>query len=209
MQDLITFERTTKNMKKITITLLSLFIMTTSAQAQFEIEKLFGGINIGWATPQGDVTTYAQGGIAYNGFLGYKVGDKFGAGIQLGETLLGGIDSSGSTGFLGLNAFGISTAQLKGWYSPLDGDVKPFASIALGAATVEEPSVTINGEKIPGKTSTGFGGEAQAGVSFQGVTLTYACVLGGQGPEEDNWNQDVGGLAFNYSRISLGFIYNF
>lgn len=196
-------------MIKLAVTFLSLFLIATSASAQFDFEKLFGGINIGWASPKGDITTYTQGGIVYNGFLGYKLNDKIGAGVQLGEALLGGIDSSGSTGFLGLNAFGVSTTQLKGWYSPLDGDIRPFASIALGAATVEEPSVTINGEEIPGKTSTGFGGEAQAGVSFQGVTLTYAYVLGGQGPEDGNWNEDIGGMAFNYSRISLGFIYNF
>jgi hypothetical protein len=60
-------------MKKLTLLAVLAVLFITQINAQLEFEKIFGGVNIGYAKPLGKFTDYAKGGLTYNAVVGYKL----------------------------------------------------------------------------------------------------------------------------------------
>ena len=74
-------------MKKLTLLSVLFVLFISQIKAQFELEKLFGGVNIGYAKPIGTFTDYAKGGLTYNAVVGYKLTDNIYVGGEYASVL--------------------------------------------------------------------------------------------------------------------------
>lgn len=181
----------------------------SAANAQFELEKLFAGITIGYAKPLGDFSNHAKGGLTYTGEVGYDIDDHLAVGLGYTKTATVAIDTTLSSGILGLNVYSLSSYYAKAWYNFLTGNFKPYAGIALGLSQTGEPDVTINGELIPGNNRTGFGAHLELGFFYSGFNLSYAFNLNSKTPKELNFNQKAQDLSVMYHRFNIGYRYSF
>ncbi len=203
-------------MKKLILSVAMLAFFFTSSQAQFNIEKLFGGANIAYAKPIGDFSDVAKGGLSYNILGGYQLTDNLGVGLEYGRALTVGIekDSAGvdiSSGIFGAQIFGLQSIQAKGWYRFTTGTVRPYVAAGVGAAQVAEPDATdADGNvTLAGAKRWGLGASVELGVNINGFNLSYSFNVNGKGPEEPVFNADVKDLSVNYHRFAAGYIYNF
>lgn len=197
-------------MKKLILSVAMLAFFFTSSNAQFDVEKLFGGANIAFAKPVGDFSDVANGGISYNILAGYQLTDNLGVGLEYGEALTAGVekDSAGvdiSSGIFGAQLFGLRSIQAKGWYRFTTGTVRPYVAAGIGAAQVAEPDSDI----VKGAKRWGLGASVELGVNINGFNLSYSFNVNGKGPKEPVFNANVADLAVNYHRFAVGYIYNF
>jgi len=198
-------------MKKLSILLVTILLVTTTTKAQFEIENLFGGGNLAYAVPTSDFSEYAKGGIAYNTVIGYDITEKVAVGIEYGGALTAGFDETISTGLFGINLYGLSNYMIKGWYKFSENKVKPYTALGLGLSNVAEPDITIQGQTIEGAGRLGFGANAELGVSLAGFNISYSFNIAGRTPKEEDaiFNPIASDLPVNYHRIGIGYIYSF
>ena len=197
-------------MKKLILSVAMLAFFFTSSNAQFDIEKLFGGANIAFAKPVGDFADVANGGISYNILGGYQLTDNLGVGLEYGEALTAGIerDSAGvdiTSGIFGAQLFSLKSIQAKGWYRFTTGTVRPYVAAGIGAAQVAEPS----GDIVEGAKRWGLGASVELGVNINGFNLSYSFNVNGKGPKEPVFNANVADLSVNFHRFAAGYIYNF
>lgn len=196
-------------MKKIIFT-LTLFISTIGiTNAQFDIANFYGGGDIGFSRPVGEISEFLAGGLTFSGSIGYSIDEKISVGIEYSSTLAAGIDTSGNSGFLGLNVYGLEQYLATGQYRFLEGKFTPFVGLGLGVARTQEPSfVDANGMEVQ-SSRIGFGGKAEVGIALGGLMLKYAFALNGRTPEDTFFNINTSDLAVNYHRFTGGYIYNF
>ncbi|MBK7427535.1 MAG: hypothetical protein IPI60_11165 [Saprospiraceae bacterium] len=86
-------------MKRYLLFIAFIAFSMSSANAQFEAGKLFGGANLGYASPIGDFSEYAKGGLAYNLLAGYQFTEKLSAGIEYSSAVTVALDVEGGSGF--------------------------------------------------------------------------------------------------------------
>ncbi len=194
-------------MKKFILSIFCSLVLLASANAQFDVENLFGGVNIGYAKPMGGFSDYAKGGFAYNAEAGYKLKENLGVGVMYQGVITAAIDSDSLSGLIGLNLYGLESYLAKGWYTFTDGKVKPYAALGLGLAKVAEPDITINSQTIEGAKRFGFGANVELGVTFSGFNVSYSFNMGGRSPKEGVFN---GGddLSVMYHYFGIGYLYN-
>lgn len=196
-------------MKKLIFTITFTFTLLTVGQAQFDIDNLFGGANIGYAKPLGAFSDYAKGGLTYNAVIGYKITENFSAGVEYSSAITAAIDTSLTTGILGVNIYGLTGYYAKAWYKFKEGTFQPYASVALGVANFEEPEITSGTSTIKGANRLGFGANAELGFTIKNFNVSYAFVLGGKAPKEPVFNTNIADVGITYHKFSLGYIYNF
>lgn len=196
-------------MKKLILSVVMLTFFFTSSQAQFEVEKLFGGANIAFAKPLGDFSDYAKGGFSYNVIAGYQLTENLGIGIEYGSAVTAAIDTTLETGLFGLNAYGLQSFLAKGWYRFSTGTVRPYVGIGIGGARVSEPDITIGTDIVEGAKRIGFGANVELGLNIKGFNLSYSFNVSGKSPKEPVFNPNVADLSVNYHRFAAGYIYNF
>ena len=192
-------------MKKLTLTLVMFVSLLTAGKAQFDIDNLFGGANIGYAKPLGDVSEFIKGGLTYNGVLGYKLNENFAVGVEYASAITLAIDTTGGSG-LGGNIYGLTGYYAKAWYKFMEGTFQPYAALGLGLAQFEEPDWGSTGEN---QKRSGFGANVELGFTIKNFNLSYAFVLGGKAVEESVFVPGIADLSVNYHRFSLGYLYNF
>ncbi len=203
-------------MKKLILSVAMLAFFFTSSQAQFDIEKLFGGANIAFAKPVGDFSEVAKGGLSYNILGGYQLTEKLGVGLEYGEALTVGVekDSAGvdiTSGIFGAQIFGLRSILAKGWYRFATGNVRPYVGAGIGGAQVAEPDIEDgNGNVIvAGAKRWGLGASIELGINIKGFNLSYSFNVNGKGPKDAVFNSDIADLSVNYHRFAAGYIYNF
>lgn len=196
-------------MKKYLLSLALMLFIGASVNAQFDLDKLYGGINIGYANPIGDFSEYAKGGLTYNAQAGYYLTDNVGVGFEYAAALTASFDESGDTGLFGLNIFGLNGYYAKGWYKFMDGFFKPYVAVGLGLSQFSEPDLTIGTESVTGASRFGFGANGELGLVLGGFNLSYAFVYGGKTAKEPVFNEEVVDLNILYHKFSVGYIYNF
>ena len=188
--------------------LLSLTIFFT-AKAQFDAENIFGGANAAYAKPVGDFSEFAKGGFSYNIVGGYLLTEKIGVGVEYGSAVTAAIDTTLSSGVLGLQLYGLNSYLAKGWYRFSTGAFRPYVGVGLGLGRVSEPDVTIQGTTTKGAKRFGFGGNVELGFNIKGFNLSYGFNLSGKVSDEPVFGPNAAGLAANYHRFAAGYIYNF
>lgn len=203
-------------MKKLILSVAMLAFFFTSSQAQFDMEKLFGGGNISFIKPVGDFSSVANGGISVNLFGGYHLTEKLGVGLEYAEGITAGIekDSTGvdiTKGIFGAQLFGLRSIQAKSWYRFTTGTVRPFVAAGIGAAQVAEPDATdADGDvTIAGAKRWGLGASVEVGVNINGFNLSYSFNVNGKGPKEAVFNSNIADVGVNFHRFAAGYIYNF
>lgn len=196
-------------MKKLTLTLILFVSLLSVGTAQFEIENLFGGANIGYAKPLGDFSEFAKGGFTYNVQLGYKLNDNFSVGVEYLSAVTAAIDTTLETGLFGVNLYGLNGYYAKAWYKFLDGSFKPYGALGLGLSQFSEPDVTVGTDTVEGASRMGFGANAEIGFVIKNFNLSYAFVLGGKSATEPVFNDKVADLGIVYHKFSVGYLYNF
>ena len=196
-------------MQKVVFAFLFSLCLVGTAQAQFDLDKLFGGAALGYARTTGDFQAFAKGGFTYSAVVGYSLTDRLGVGIEYGGTIAVAVDTTLASGLFGLEAYGIETYLARSWYQLSDRKFVPYLGLGLGLARVAEPDVTINGETIEGATRTGLGAELELGFTVNGFNLSYAYVLGGRAPEDPVLNTRVADVVVSYHRFLIGYLYNF
>lgn len=186
------------------------FSMST-ASAQFDAGKLFGGANLGYASPIGDFSEYAKGGFAYNLLAGYQFTEKLSAGIEYSSAVTVALDVEGGSGFLGFTAYGLNAFVVKGWYKFMTGNFKPYVGLGVGLANVAEPTIIINNVETEGASRLGLGANAELGLTIAGFNVSYSFNINGKTPsaEESVLNIESADLSVSYHRFALGYIYNF
>ena len=197
-------------MKKLILSVAMLAFFFSTSQAQFDMEKLFGGANIAFAKPVGEFAEVANGGLSYNILGGYQLTDNLGVGLEYGEALTAGIerDSSGvdiTSGIFGAQLFSLRSIQAKSWYRFTTGTVRPYVAAGIGAAQVAEP----DGDTVKGAKRWGLGASVELGVNINGFNLSYSFNVNGKGPKEAVFNANIEDLNVNYHRFAAGYIYNF
>ena len=188
---------------------LLVLLLAAPLSAQFDFENVFGGASLGYAKPTGDFEEFAKGGFTYTIVAGYKLTDNLSVGIEYGSAVTASIDTTLSSGILGLESYGLNNYFLRGWYKFLDGGFKPYASVGLGLSTVEEPDVTSGGNTVEGQSRAGFGADLELGVAIKNFTLSYSYVLGGSTPENPTFSTRSGDTSVGYHRFQVGYLYNF
>ncbi len=196
-------------MKHLIFTILIVCLFQTIGSAQFEADKLFIGGNLGYAKPLGSFSEYAKGGLTYDVVLGYKITENFSAGVEYLAAVTVAIDTSGLTGILGANIYGLSGYYAKAWYKFKEGSFQPYASLGLGVSKFEEPDISIGGTTTKGASRLGFGGNVEVGFMLKNFNLSYAFVLGGKTSKEPVFNPEVADLGIVYHKLSVGYVYNF
>lgn len=200
-------------MKKYLFSLIFAFGLITSAQAQFDVDKLFGGVHLGYTKPIGDFSDFAKGGLYFNGVLGYKLKESIWVGGLYQASLTGAVDAEGDSGIFGINIYSLDSYLLKAWYTFSQGNVKPYASIGLGLASVSEPDIEGtdadgNPVTISGAKRTGLGGQLEIGLMMNSFNISYSFNMGGKTPEAQlNGAQES--LDVFYHSFSLGYTYYF
>jgi hypothetical protein len=197
-------------MKNVFLSLVLLLGFSFSAHAQFDTNNLFGGGNLAYASPTGDFDAVADGGISYDLLIGYKLNEKLGIGIEYGGAVMVGSETEDGS-LSGLSTYSIASYLAKGWYCFSTTGVKPYAGLGFGLAQVEEPSISdTSGNTIEGAKRTGFGLNAELGLSIKGFNLSYSYNLAGKTPEGSTFfperYEDVG---VSYHRFAIGYLYNF
>ena len=195
-------------MKKLLFSFLFIAFCFHTSQAQFDTDKLFGGINIAFAKPIGDFSEYAKGGFSYNVIAGYQLSDNFGAGIEYGSAATVALDDSLS-GIFGLNIYGLRSGLVKGWYRFATDNFRPYVGVGVGLAQVAEPDITSGTTTVRGAKRWGLGANVELGLNFNGFNLAYSFNVSGKGPKEPVFNENIADLSMNYHRFAIGYIYNF
>lgn len=195
-------------MKRIILVFVFAISVGFSAFGQFDINRLAGGINVGYAVPLGDFKEYAKGGLTYNAVALYKLTDRVGVGVEYSSALTAAFDSNLS-GVLGLNLYGLNSFLLKGVYKFTDGTLRPYVGAGVGVASVAEPDVSSNGNTTEGAKRFGLGANAELGVAIKNFVISYSYQLNGKSPKEPVFNSKVADLPVNYHKIAIGYIYNF
>ncbi len=195
-------------MKKLTLLTVFAVLFISQINAQFELEKLFGGVNIGYAKPIGKFTDYAKGGLTYNAVVGYKLTENVYVGGEYASVLTVALGNEENL-FLDTKILGTQTYNLKAWYNFLTGKFKPYASLALGLSKFSEPDITVGTETTFGAKRLGFGANAEVGFVVGGFNLSYAFNYGGKTPKEPVIYTDMKSVNILYHKFSLGYIYNF
>ena len=182
-----------------------------TAQAQFDLDLLFGGASLGYAKPTGDFNNFAKGGFTYYGVLGYKLTDEFRVGGQYNSAVTASLDSTISTGILGVELYSLNSYLLKAWYTPTpDNAFKPYAALGFGLATVEEPTlIAADGSEFAGNKRTGLGLNIDLGVNIKGFDLNYSYNLNGATAEMLELSPAASDLSANFHRFAVGYVYNF
>lgn len=201
-------------MKKLIVSTLMLLFVCTISNAQFEMEKLFGGANVAFAKPVGDFSTYAKGGFSYNVLGGYQVTEKIGVGLEYGSAVTAAIDTTLESGLLGVNLYGLNSLLAKGWYRFTTGTVRPYVGLGIGGARIAEPDYTftdVNNEEVTveGAKRIGLGANIELGINIKGFNLSYSYNISGKGPKEPVFNENIKDLSMNYHRFAAGYVYNF
>ena len=196
-------------MKNLFSILTLVVIATFSANAQFSINKLFGGASVGYAKPIGDFSEYAKGGLTYSLAGGYHLTEKIGVGLEYNSATTAALDQDGSTGLFGVNLYSLTSVLAKGWYQFTESKMRPYAAVGLGFGNVSEPDVTIGEDTTVGSVGGGFGANLELGVNFKGVNLAYSFNVSGKASKDPVFNDDIAGLGANYHRFSVGYLYNF
>ena len=145
-------------MKKVLLTLITVFTINAVASAQAENYGAFKvDVMLGYANPSAGLV---KGGLTFSIEPKYNLTDNIAVGVQLGSTLLAS-DAAG-IGILGLNNY-----SLTGEYYFTENKLRPFAGIAAGLYAPADVEVTINGQtnKIPGGDSR-FGFAPRAGIQL-------------------------------------------
>lgn len=202
-------------MKKLIVSILMLTFFFTSSNAQFDVDKLFGGANLAFAKPVGEFSDYAKGGFSYNVIAGYQLTEKLGVGIEYGNAVTAAIDTTLENGIFGLSAFGLQSFLAKGWYRFSTGNVRPYVGVGIGAAQIAEPDITFTDAStneevtVEGAKRTGLGANVEIGLNIKGVNLSYSYNISGKGPKEPNFSPGIKDLNLNYHRFAVGYVYNF
>lgn len=203
-----------KNMKKLILSTFLLTLFFSATNAQFDVDKLFGGANLAFAKPVGEFSDYAKGGFSYNIMVGYQLTEKLGVGVEYGSAVTGAIDTTLETGFFGLNAYGLQSFLAKGWYRFTTGTVRPYVGLGIGGAQIAEPDITVtdsSGQEVTvdGASRVGFGANLELGLNIKGFNMSYSYNVGGKGPKEPVFNPNIKDLNLSYHRFALGYVYNF
>lgn len=188
------------------LTLIMFVSLLTAGNAQFDIDNLFGGANVGYAKPLGDVSEFIKGGLTYNVVLGYKLNENFAVGVEYASAITLAIDTTDGGSIIGGNIYGLRGYYAKAWYKFMEGTFQPYAAVGLGLAQFEEPDWGSTGEN---QKRTGFGANLELGLAINNFNLSYAFVLGGKAVEESVFVPGLADLSVNYHKFSLGYIYNF
>lgn len=190
------------------ITLFSLSFVF-SANAQFDAENLFGGVNAAYANPIGDFSEFAKGGFSYNVVVGYRLTDNLGVGVEYGSALTAALDTTLTSGLFGIQLYGLNSYLAKGWYRFSTGSVRPYVGLGVGVARVAEPDVTVGTETVEGAKRMGLGGNIELGVNLKGFNISYGFNLSGKVAEEPIFVANAADLPVSYHRFALGYVYNF
>jgi hypothetical protein len=196
-------------MKKFIYTLSILISTLGITNAQFDLGNFYGGADIGFASPVGEIGDYIAGGFTYSASIGYRINDQISVGGEYTSTIAAGIDTSGTSGFLGVSLYGFNQYLATGHYKFLPGRVSPFVGLGLGLARTQEPTfIDSDGMEVQA-SRFGFGAKAEVGISIYNFVAKYAFNLNGRTPKETFFNTASADLAVNYHRFSLGYLYNF
>ncbi|MEZ4907057.1 MAG: outer membrane beta-barrel protein [Saprospiraceae bacterium] len=197
-------------MKKLTFAVIMMILSITAINAQFEIEKVFGGANLGYAKPVGAFNDYAKSGITYNIEAGYKFTDHLFAGVEYNSVLTAALGSEDNL-FLDSKLLGVEAYYLKGWYTPLTGKFKPYVALAVGLAHYSEGDYTDGNGNITteGGKRLGLGGNLELGIALGGFNLSYSFNLSGKTAKEPVIYPDIESVNITYHRFAIGYLYNF
>jgi len=202
-------------MKKLIVSILMLTFFFTSSNAQFDIDKLFGGANLAYAKPVGEFSDYAKGGFSYNVLAGYQLTEKIGVGLEYGNAVTAALDTTLQSGLLGVNLYGLQSFLAKGWYRFTTGTVRPYVGLGIGGAQISEPDFTFTDAAtneevtVEGASRVGLGANIELGINIKGFNLSYSYNISGKGPKEPVFNENIKDLNLNYHRFAAGYIYNF
>lgn len=196
-------------MIRVITSLVIVLCATFTLSAQFDFDKVYGGANIGYASPTGDFNEFAKGGLTYTFVAGYKLTDRLAVGIEYGSAVTASIDTTLESGIFGLETYGLSNYFLRGSYKLLDKGFAPYVAVGVGLATVEEPDVTSGNTTVEGQSRAGFGADVELGINIKGVNLSYSYVIGGKTPEDPVFSTRSGDTGVSYHRFQVGYIYNF
>jgi hypothetical protein len=146
-------------MKKVLLTLITIFAINGVASAQFEVENLKADVMLGYAKPSGGT---ASGGFNMLIEPKYNLNDNIAVGLQFGLTFLGSGDNSGV-----LSISALKNYSLTGEYYLGESRVRPFAG--LGAGLYQTGSFTvkdIKGNEVETAGSNLFGFAPRVGLQL-------------------------------------------
>jgi outer membrane protein W len=147
-------------MKKILLTLITVFTVNVAINAQAENYGAFKvDVMLGYANPSSS-TDAVKGGLTFSIEPKYNLTDNIAVGLQLGSTIL-----TSSNSAIGISALG--NYSLTGEYYLTDNKVRPFAGLGAGLYTFGDIEITSGGQttKIPGGDSQ-FGFAPRAGLQI-------------------------------------------
>jgi outer membrane protein W len=147
-------------MKKVFLTLITIFAVNSFASAQAESYGAFKvDVMFGYANPASSTAT-AKGGITFSLEPKYNLTDNIAVGLQLGSTIL-----TSSNSAVGIAALG--NYSLTGEYYFTENRVRPFAGIGAGLYKFGDIEITSGGQTqtISGGGSV-FGFAPRAGLQI-------------------------------------------
>ncbi len=132
-------------MKKLLLTLITVFAINAVASAQAESYRAFKvDVMGGYASPSG---AGLNGGLTMSIEPKYNLTDNIAVGIQLGTSIF-------STDIAGASISGFGNYSLVGEYYLGESTVRPFAGLAAGIYS--GGSVSIGGQTATGGSNFGF-----------------------------------------------------
>lgn len=189
-------------MKYFLLSTLFLFAFGTSSFSQFDINNIYGGANLGWASPMGKFKESANGGLTYNVEVGYKITEKLGVGIEYGTSLTVGFKD-------GLDIYGMNEYLAKANYRFFNKKFSPYAAVGLGVASVSEPDITVGNDTTIGSRSLGLGTVVEAGLDIYGVILAYRFNYNGNISKDAVYDVANAGTPVILNQFVVGYIYKF
>ena len=147
-------------MKKVLLTLITIFVINGVASAQAESYGAFKvDVMLGYANPASSSGT-VNGGLTFSIEPKYNLTDNIAVGLQLGSTIL-----TSSNSAIGIAALG--NYSLTGEYYFTGNKVRPFAGVGAGLYKFGDIEITSGGQTqtIPGGGSV-FGFAPRAGVQI-------------------------------------------